>query len=154
MIILHSFLPSGRRSSPFSFSFLLGDDRAGDTTDPAFHFRFFALVYSFTMAEVGNLGHQSTRPTPCTYSQHRCLCTDFHVLQRRRNRLSKNLNESIYIMPKSREVRRKRPRQPRPLLRTRCSHRKHAVSIGRDVANHKRDLSRFVKWPKYIRLQP
>ena len=25
--------------------------------------------------------------------------------------------------------------------------------IGGDVANHKRDLSRFVKWPKYIRLQ-
>jgi large subunit ribosomal protein L7Ae len=25
--------------------------------------------------------------------------------------------------------------------------------IGGDVPNHKRDLSRFVKWPKYIRLQ-
>merc|ERR1711896_91962 len=26
-------------------------------------------------------------------------------------------------------------------------------SIGGDILNHKRDLTRFVKWPKYVRLQ-
>ena len=75
LIILHSFLQG--ESSPFLFLFFARDDRAGDTTDPAFHFRFFALVYSFTMAEVGK-SRPSIHTTDALHllPTHRCLCTD------------------------------------------------------------------------------